>query len=200
MLQIINRLPSVRMVALSGGSDSMAVLDFCKKHPTSAVFVDHGTETSRVAKEFLLDYTNEHNIQLDIHTIMESKPSGESWEEFWRNQRLNIFWSYNCPVITGHNLDDCVETWLWSSCHGNPKIIPYSNRNIIRPFMLNKKAELKNWCTRKETPWVEDQSNQDQSYTRNFIRHTMMENALRVNPGIYKVIARKIRNQAKEQE
>lgn len=194
MIQILGKLPSHRTIAVSGGSDSMAIMDFCRKyHTVSCIFVDHNTHTSKLAKEFLLDFTNENSLKLDIHTIEGEKPSNESWEEYWRNERLKIFWSYEQDIITGHNLDDNVETWLWSSCHGNPRIIPYRNRNIIRPFMLNKKSTLKKWCEDKLVPWVEDETNKDQSYTRNFIRHTMVENALRVNPGIYKVISKKLK-------
>lgn len=194
MLQLLGKIPRIITIATSGGSDSMAILDFLRKsHTVRSVFVDHGTSTSRDARVFVSQYCETHNIPLDVHAIQSSKPRDQSWEEYWRNERLGFFWQYECPVVTGHNLDDNVETWLWSSCHGNPKTIPYRNRNIIRPFMLNKKSTLKKWCEDKLVPWIEDESNSDQSYTRNFIRHTMVENALRVNPGIYKVIAKKIR-------
>lgn len=177
----------------------MAIVDFCRRyHEARAIFVDHLTATSAEARNFLSDWCSDNKIKLDIHKISGSKPKDQSWEEFWRNERLGVFWSESEPVITGHNLDDCAETWLWSSCHGKPKIIPYRNRNIIRPFMLNKKSSLKEWCERNNIPWVEDKSNEDVSYMRNMVRHKMMPEALKVNPGFYKVIAKKIRDAGTE--
>lgn len=195
MLQILKSLPKNRIIALSGGSDSMAVMDFCRRfHNCRAIFVDHKTETSRMAREFLTDWCSDNSLVIDIHEISRTKEKDESWEEFWRNERLKIFWAENEPVITGHNLDDCAETWLWSSCHGTPKIIPYNNRNIIRPFMLNRKSELRLWCERNQISWIEDESNSDLSYMRNLVRHRMMPEALSVNPGFYKVIAKKVKD------
>lgn len=173
----------------------MAVMDFCRRyHDARAIFVNHLTSASTEAQSFLMDWCSDNNIPLSIHTISSLKPSDESWEEFWRNERLKIFWAENEPVITGHNLNDCAETWLWSSCHGNPKIIPYRNRNVIRPFMLNRKATLREWCERHEVPWIEDKSNEDLSYMRNLVRHKMMPEVLKVNPGFLKVIAKKVRD------
>ena len=101
MIQILGKLPSHRIIAVSGGSDSMAIMDFCRKyHTVSCIFVDHNTHTSKLAKEFLLDFTNENSLKLDMPTLSGEKPSNESWEEYLRNERLKIFWSYEQDVIT----------------------------------------------------------------------------------------------------
>ena len=44
----------------------------------------------------------------------------------------------------------------------------------------------------KNVPWIEDESNLDTAYTRNYIRNEMMTNVLKVNPGIHKTIAKKV--------
>jgi tRNA(Ile)-lysidine synthase TilS/MesJ len=43
-------------------------------------------------------------------------------------------------------------------------------------------------------PWVEDDSNTDTCYTRNYIRHELMPHALEVNPGLHKVVKKKVLN------
>jgi tRNA(Ile)-lysidine synthase len=80
--------------------------------------------------------------------------------------------------------------------HGTGKIIPYANKNVIRPFRLNKKRELELWANLHGVEYIEDDSNADTCYTRNYIRHEMMPNVLRVNPGIHKTIAKKVKDES----
>jgi len=194
MLKLQGKLPRHLFVACSGGVDSMAVLDFLSRnHGVTIAFFDHGTEASHEAQAHLAHYSSKNNIDFLYGTCNRKKQSDESWEEYWRNERYNFFHSINGIVVTGHHLDDVVETWLWSSLHGTGKIIPYENKNVIRPFRLTRKRDFELWCNLKNVPVVEDKSNEDISFTRNYIRHVMMPNVLKVNPGIHKVIAKKVK-------
>jgi tRNA(Ile)-lysidine synthase len=184
------------LLACSGGVDSMAVADFLsRKHSVTLFFFNHGTKTSEEAQEFLQDFVSAQRnskIILRVGQLSDTKDKGESWEEYWRNQRYKWFHSFENPVLTCHHLDDCVETWIWSSFHGQGKIIPFRNKNVIRPFRLTKKIKFVNWCRTKNVPWIEDESNSDNSYIRNFIRNEIVQKALIVNPGLHKVIAKKV--------
>ncbi len=197
MIQIQGKLEREVYLGCSGGVDSMVVADFLNRsHKVNLLFFDHGTETSKNAKQFLedtyLNKTPRFCNSLSIGEISRTKEKSESWEEYWRNQRYEWFHSFDVPVITCHHLDDCVETWIWSSLHGEGKIIPYSNQNVIRPFRANAKTEFTNWARNKNVPWIEDSSNEDTKYMRNFIRHAMLPKVLVVNPGISKVIRKKV--------
>lgn len=193
MIKIQYNLPRKLVIACSGGVDSMAITDFLKRsHAVTLQFVHHQTNTSEKAYRFLKDYTDKNDLELVVNHIDPNIPKNVSQEEHWRNQRYSIFHKWNMQVITAHHLDDCVETWIWSSLNGNGKIIPYNNINVIRPFRLNKKDEFYNWCERHSVPYIEDESNADTKYMRNYIRHTMMPHVLRINPGIQKVIMKKI--------
>jgi tRNA(Ile)-lysidine synthase len=188
----------------------MAVADFLQRnHNCTLVFFDHGTETSAEAKEFLQDYVSDRNKKFSIENvvtslsvlfgeIMRAKEKSESWEEYWRNERYAYFHRLDREVVTCHHLDDCVENWIWSSLHGEGKIIPYRNRNIVRPFRSNRKAEFVNWCRRNSVPWVEDVSNEDTRFMRNFIRKELIEKCLVVNPGLHKVIRKKVLEDAED--
>jgi len=85
-----------------------------------------------------------------------------------------------------------VETWIWSSLNGTAKIIPYRRGNVVRPFRSTRKRDLQLWAHLNNVPYVEDDSNLDTCYTRNYIRHEMMPHVLKVNPGIHKTIKKKI--------
>jgi len=199
MIKLQGKLPQKVIVACSGGVDSMAVLDFLsRKHSVQAVYFDHNTEHGRRAALFVDEYCRQRDIDCWYKVIKADRPRGVSQEEHWRNERYKEFdnitsWC-KIPIVTCHHLDDCVETWIWSSLHGEGKIIPYRRRDVIRPFRLVEKRNLRLWAEMNDVPWIEDDSNSDTCYTRNYIRHELMPHALRVNPGLSKVVKKKVLN------
>lgn len=195
MIKIQGKIPRDITVACSGGVDSMAIVDFLSRnHNVSILFVDHGTAASEEAHEAIFQFNQVIETPFESHfaEIDTEVPKGVSQEEHWRNERYKIFHAWPRPIITCHHLDDCVETWVWSSMHGQGKIIPYRNKNVIRPFRLTRKADLIRWAKNNDITWTEDKSNSDTKYTRNYIRHEMMPHVLRVNPGIHKTISKKV--------
>ena len=200
MIKLQGKLPREVYVACSGGVDSMAAVDFLKNnHDVTLVFFNHGTETSHYAGAFVAKYADKNGLPFMYGTLgigaAEGKPKDDSWEEHWRNERYKFFHTIDAPIVTAHHLDDCVETWVWSTMHGTGKIIPYSNKNVIRPFRMTRKRDFQMWADLKNVPHVEDDTNADTCYTRNYIRHEMMPHVLRVNPGIHKTILKKVRDE-----
>lgn len=195
MISVIGSVPKSVYIAVSGGVDSMAVLDFLVRsnRDVTALYFNHGTEFSHKAESFLEKYCEENSISLKKGTLSRGRSKSESQEEFWRNERYKFFSNFcDKKILTCHHLDDSVETWLFTSLHGNPNIIPYSRDNFLRPFLTTRKKDFYDWCLRKSVPFLEDPSNEEQRYMRNYIRHTLLSNALRVNPGIHKVIKKKV--------
>ena len=201
MIRIIGTRLNLKVkVAVSGGPDSMAILDFLirGKRDVTAVHFDHGTEHGAEARAFVEDYCERNNVPLIVGEANRAKLSNESPEEYWRNIRYDFFYSIlnkvnGGTIITGHTLDDQVENWIFTSLHGNPMLIPYyRSPGIIRPFITTTKAELLSWCERKKVPYVTDPGNTDSKYMRSLIRKEIVPQALRVNPGLYKVIRKKI--------
>ena len=198
MIKLQGKVPRKVYVACSGGVDSMAALDFLKrKHDVFVLHFNHGTDYGFKALEFVSNYCADNDIGFltNVTGQEREKQARESQEEYWRSIRYD--WLERCTerqIVTGHHLDDCVETWVMSSMHGTGKIIPYSrNERVLRPFRLTRKRDLELWASLNNVPYIEDDSNQDTCYTRNYIRHEMMPNVLQVNPGIHKTIAKKVR-------
>ena len=199
MIRINYKLPKKITIALSGGVDSVAITDFLsRKHEVSCAFFHHHTETSAEAAEFVIKFCEDRKLPLTIGFLCDPKPQDLSKEEHWRNERYKFLESRNEPVVTGHNLDDCVETYIWSALHGTPKVIPIRrNNNIIRPFLTTRKLEFIRWCRDHcNIQYCHDLSNDDIAYTRNYIRHTLMPHALKVNPGLYKTVQKIVEKQA----
>ena len=196
MIRVSMKLPDHVAVAVSGGPDSMAALDFLsRKKAVLALHFNHKTPNSDVAEHLVSDYCAVRNIPLAIGELQAEMPPGASREDFWRKQRYRFFdWaSQDLSVITCHHLDDVMETWLFTSLHGDPRLIPSQRGRYLRPFLATRKAVFEEWCDRKDVPYVIDPSNRDISYMRNYIRHELMPKALRINPGFPKVLRKKIK-------
>lgn len=195
MIKLAVKLPKKIYVACSGGVDSMAALNFLnRKHDVTAAYFDHYTEHGMLAKQWLYRYCKENNIPFVFKELSGPKPDKKSWEEFWRDQRYSWFDSLDAPVVTAHHLDDAVETWVWASMHGQPKLPEFYRGNVIRPFLTTPKEELKLWCIKKSVLWFDDPSNLDTKYMRNYVRHVAMPVIQNINPGIQKTIKKKLIN------
>lgn len=200
MIQLLGKIPNNVTIAVSGGPDSMAALDFLNngKRNVSVLYFNHCTEHGYEAKKFVRNYCMQRQIGLLDDRIRRKKRDDESWEEFWRNERYKYFKTHSKDrkIITAHHLNDVVEWWVYTSLHGEAKIIPYENPdyNIIRPFLLTPKTELIDWCDRKGVPYLVDPSNESRDLMRSVIRHDMMPTVLKVNPGIEKVLKKKVQS------
>lgn len=190
MIRFLGKLPRKCVVAFSGGVDSVAVSDFLLngKREVHLAFFHHGTKTSDDAEKFAKEFARQRQVTLSIGRIANEKPVNESMEEYWRNERYRFLSMYDYPVITAHHLGDAVETWIFNSLHGNPRIMPYKRGNVIRPFLITPKQELIDWAQRRELAWCEDESNNDLKYMRNLIRHKIIPEALVINPGLDTVV------------
>lgn len=188
MIKLLFPLPKKLTIALSGGVDSVAITDFLsRKHNVFCAFFHHGTENSERAFTFVNNFCKERNLSLTIGYLKNEKNKKQSQEEFWRDERYKFLEQFE-TVITGHHLDDVVETYIWSSMHGTSKLIPTVRNNVLRPFLTTRKSEFVNWCERKSINWCEDLSNNDTKYTRNLIRHELLPVVLKVNPGIHSTV------------
>jgi len=197
MIRILNKIPKKVSIACSGGPDSMAILDFLRKgsREIDVVHFYHKTSHSSLALEVVEKYCKEFDLRLIVDEISREKNKDESQEEFWRNERIKFLRQIDNPVITGHNLDDVIEWWIFTSLHGDPRLIPYRHDNIIRPFLMTKKSILLEWANDKGVPFVCDPSNKDLKYARSRIRNAIIPQTLAINPGFHKVLKKKIENE-----
>ena len=195
MIRIIGKIPRNVTIACSGGIDSMVFTHFLQqgKRNIKLAYFNHDTMHSRIAEDFVRQYAEKNKLQLLLGKMSGTK-GRRSIEEFWRDERYKFFDSLNEKfIITCHHLDDCVETWLMSSIHGQSKLIPYNrSKNIYRPFLMTTKSEIKDYANNKEVAWANDPSNNNTLFIRNHVRHNLMPQVLKVNPGIRTTIRKKL--------
>ena len=194
MIKLACSIPNEITLACSGGSDSMVALDFLVrgKKKVRVAYFNHSTDHADEAESFLKYFCKQRNLELVVGAINRDKKDRESPEEYWRNQRLEWLHSLNVPVITAHHLDDAVEWWVFSSLNGNGRLIPLRNRNIMRPFLLAPKKEILDWANRKEVLFLDDPSNKNVRYARNRIRHNLMPEILKINPGVHTMVRKRL--------
>jgi len=196
-IELLGKIPNKIGIAVSGGPDSMAALDFCRqgKKNVTVYHFNHGTEHGEEAEVFVRKYCYEKEIPLIIGHIkcFRDREACESPEEYWRNARYNFLDQYSeVPIVMCQQLDDQVENWIFTSLRGNPRLIPYSRAHYIRPFLLTRKSTLINWCERKGVPYLIDPGNFSDDYARSLIRNKIVPEAIRVNPGLHTVIKKKV--------
>jgi tRNA(Ile)-lysidine synthetase-like protein len=198
MIRQLSNVPRECYVACSGGSDSMAVLDFLRRSDKvkGVLYFDHKTAQSTKFLGVVREYCTRHNLDLVTGALSGEHTSG-SLEAFWSEERNNFFNSVDRPVVTGHTLDDAVEWWIFTALRGNPRLMPTRNKNVLRPFLTTTRDTLREWNERQDVSYVYDVTNDDRRFTRNFIRHEMLAHCLRVNPGLYKTLAKKISKREK---
>ena len=190
MIKIYGEIPHKIHLACSGGVDSMAVLDFLRRGKKEVIvsYFNHGTQHSKWVWDGLKSYCDKEGIERVYGEVDRDREKGESLEEYWRNIRYKFLNSIDGDVITCHHLDDVIETYLFTTINGKSKLINYRNQNVIRPFLGTKKSEFVKWCQNKSVPFWDDLSNSNTDFSRNRIRHNIIPEVLKINPGIHKVV------------
>ncbi len=168
----------------------MSALEFLVrgKREVTVAYYDHGTLHGREAREFLKKFCFENDLEFVFAACEEEVPKGRSKEEFWRSKRYDFFKTLSTPIVMAHHLDDAVEWWVFSSLRGSPNLIPVKRNNpaILRPFIMTPKLSLHKSLSKY--PHIEDPSNQNVDFARNYIRHELRDMCEKVNPGLQKTV------------
>lgn len=194
-------------VAFSGGVDSLGIALLYKnmKFDVHLLHFNHGCSVSNDIESGCRLLANELDLPLTIGYNDSLPKKGQSVEDAWRRARYRFLYSAvpdGGYLLSGHHLDDAVETWIWSSMHGNGKIIEplqhieYNGKTIYltRPFLMTEKEKIVDMVNYRGHVPVPDECNKDNGLVRNYIRNVMMEHVEFVNPGIKKVIRKKYLN------
>lgn len=194
MIKVLGQIPKGEFgVACSGGVDSMAILDFLVKgrYNPNVIYFNHNTEHGQEAEKFITEYCSQKGLRLTIGRTDLVVTANK--EKIWSDLRYEFFSKFDFPIMTCHHLDDCVETYIFSCLRGFQSVIPYSKKNIIRPFLLNDKSNFIDWCQKNSVPYIEDESNDCLDYSRNRIRHNIVPESMIVNPGLKSVVRKMIK-------
>jgi tRNA(Ile)-lysidine synthase len=171
------------VVAVSGGVDSLVLLDLLAKKPDLELIVahfNHGIREDAVLDEKLVIETAKQ-LNLRIESGRGDLGSKTSEEEA-RIARYRFLESVRNKhkaraIITAHHQDDLIETALINLIRGTGHrglVAIAKNTKVIRPLLNIPKIEIVNYAKTNGIKWREDSTNQNVAYLRNYIRQSLV--------------------------
>ena len=201
--------PAARLcVGFSGGRDSLVLLHALvalrSSNPAfelSAVHVHHGLSASADAwAGFCSDFCKRCGVPLTIVRVEVPRGSAEGLEAAARRLRHAVFGGCSADWLAlAHHRDDQVETMLFrllrgagvSGATGMPAERGQSGGpRLIRPLLDVPGAVIARYAQEQSLAWVEDESNGDSRYRRNYLRHEVMPRIEMQFPGAAESLAR----------
>ncbi len=204
----------VRMViGLSGGRDSMALLDAAAALAPElglslcALHVHHGLSAHADAwAAFCADACAARGVPLTVHRAEIRRGGGESLEERARAVRYAAYAAADADVVAlAHHADDQAETLLLQLLRGAgphglaamPVLRPMrEGPALLRPFLGLPRASLDAYATARGLVWVDDESNANIGVKRNLIRHEVAPRLAAAFPGYPATLVRAAGHQA----
>ncbi len=196
------------IIGFSSGPDSVCLLDVLKtvfenKIDFTLVYINHGLRKQSVlTKEETLTQYYAHKYQCGFKIIKINVPcSKKGIEAEARERRYRVLIDYARKInaqriVLGHNLDDFVETFFLNLVRGSGNIglqsIPPIRSLFVRPLLNVRKKEILEYLKKRKLKFSKDVSNLDTDIRRNFIRHKIMPQFIKLNPKIYETIKREI--------
>ena len=169
------------VVAVSGGVDSVVLLDMLTKIPSLQLVVahfDHGIrEDSAEDTVFVADLAKKYKLHFE--SKREDLGPGTS-EDTARNRRYKFLRSvakkHDAKLITAHHGDDAVETVIINILRGTGwRGLAVLDSDVVRPLIDMTKAEILDYAKKHQLSWREDSTNASDIYLRNRIRHQIKD-------------------------
>ena len=188
------------LLAVSGGLDSvvltylstMSGLEFAIAHVN---FQLRGAESERdeaFVRQLASKYQKPFLVK-KIDSVAYAKNEKSSIQVIARNLRYEWFKTFIGNgvdqfkfLLTGHHLDDNIETMLMYFFRGTGIAgltgMPEKNGHLLRPLLKMSRKRLKEFALEQNLEWVEDSSNNSDDYTRNFFRNQLIPSVSRIFP------------------
>jgi tRNA(Ile)-lysidine synthase len=191
--EISPRLPlhSSILIGLSGGVDSVVLLHILHMlaprfaWQLSALHVHHGISPNADAwSDFCAELCARHFISLHIERVDIAPLRGHGIEAAARKLRHAAFAEQSCDfVAVAHHADDQAETLLLQMLRGAgvrgasamPQFVERTDSvPLVRPLLHCSREEILDYAVAHQLRWIEDESNADDNYPRNFLRHRVL--------------------------
>ncbi len=179
-------LPARYLVAFSGGIDSVVLLHALREvagaTPIIALHVDHGLhQASRSWDRRCAAFAQSLGVAYRSRRIAVDDRLGGGLEAAARSARYAYFEAQTAPgdwLLSAHHEDDQAETLLLNLLRGSGVLglagIAVTRScgagTLVRPLLDVSRAAIEAYARRRGLDWVEDPSNRDTRFDRNFLR------------------------------
>jgi tRNA(Ile)-lysidine synthase len=204
-------------VALSGGMDSVVLLHQLANNPAyqnklEAIHVNHALSPHANDWEaFCAQLCQSWNIPFLAFQITVKPEVGESLEAVARTQRYAIFKGLlqaDEALLTAHHQDDQAETVLLQLIRGAgvkglsamPAEKSLGQGVLMRPLLKKSHEDILQYALEHNLKWIEDESNQNCDFSRNFLRHKIIPLLKERWPSVAKTLSRSAEHCAEADE
>jgi tRNA(Ile)-lysidine synthase len=177
------------LVGLSGGLDSSVLLSLvCEvvaAEKITAVHINHGLSPNADHwQQQSAEFCRSLGVRLHSESVTVLEVGG-GLESAARDARYRVFERLIIDegiLLLGHHADDQVETVLYRLLRGSgpkglagiPVTRVLGRGKLLRPLLDWPKIALENWACRKQLRWIEDESNQQEQFDRNYLRRRVV--------------------------
>ena len=180
------------VVAFSGGLDSTVLLHALvtsageRDIPIVAVHVDHGLhEKSSDWSAHCKAFASSLGVDFISERVSVKRDAGHGPEAAAREARYRVLAALLKPgdwLLSAHHQDDQAETLLLNLIRGSgpaglagiAEIRSFEVGSLVRPILDVPGASLRDYAESKGLAWIDDPSNADQQFDRNFLRREIM--------------------------
>ena len=175
--------PGKYIVAVSGGVDSIVLLDILTHQNNlelAIAHLDHGIrKESHLDHDFVKKLSEKYGLKFFSKRVELGQNASEDNARKVRYDFLDsAMKSFEAKsIITAHHQDDILETATFNMLRGTGRSGLSSLKStpkILRPLLRYSKLEILEYAKTHQLDWVEDKTNQDTRYSRNYIRHKML--------------------------
>jgi tRNA(Ile)-lysidine synthase len=196
LVTLLPSYPDVSLcVALSGGTDSVVLLAslarLARKRPRKrtrlrAVHIHHGLHpNANQWSEHCAALAKQLGVPLATLRVNVGWTRGLSVEAAAREARyaaLAKVLEAGEVLLTAHHEDDQLETVLLQLMRGAgvaglaamPEVTPFARGTLARPLLTRSRAELEAWAKANDLAWVEDDTNANEQFDRNYLRRQIL--------------------------
>ena len=173
------------VVAVSGGVDSVVLLDLLTREKGLILAVAHFDHGIRDESYIDRDFVEQLAVKYGLEFYSEDGNLGNTAsEEQARIARYNFLErvkdEFNAQmIITAHHQDDLLETAALNILRGTGRkglSSLKSTKSLLRPLLNYSKEEIIEYALKNNLNWVEDKTNLDTKYRRNYVRHELLGN------------------------
>ncbi len=166
------------VVLLSGGRDSVCLLDLAVRHadPVTALHVNYRLRESADGDEaFCIDLCARLGVPLHVHHAGPPHGNLQAWA-----REIRYAEARRLPglIATGHTATDQVETVLYrlAASPGRRALLGMRAQEgrVIRPLLEVTREETAAYCRERGLAWREDPTNESLDFARNRVRHQLL--------------------------